>query len=744
MISGYIEKIKYRNEENGYTVLSVSVEGEEEILVGTFSHIEEGSYISASVKERVHPVYGEQLFVESYELKRPDDEKGIEKYLASGAIKGIGPVLAARIVKKFAKDTLRIIEEEPERLEEVKGISENMARAVSVQVQEQKEQRAAFVYLQKYGISMKLANKIYKEYGERLYSIITENPYRLADDIQGVGFKLADEIAQKVGISADAQFRIKSGIVYILSKAAANGHVYLPMERLMNIAAELLNIPDELIPREVADMQIEKRVSVKQIDGEDVVYLTTSYHTELSIAGKLLELSVNSDNLRKDVEKNLPKFEKSLNIELDDLQRQAVIKSLSCGLIIITGGPGTGKTTTINMIIKYLLSKNMEVLLAAPTGRAAKRMEEATGYEAKTIHRLLEINAMPDADDMETNLGLNFERNEDNPLEADAIIIDEMSMVDMYLMNSLLKAVSVGTRLILVGDTNQLPSVGPGNVLKDIIASGAVEVVKLERIYRQAGLSDIVLNAHKMIEAEPIDLAKSSKDFVFIKRSGADNIISACITLLKSKLPDYVSADSYDIQIMSPMKKGMLGVERLNLILQQHLNPKHPKKPEKEFDGKVYRVGDKVMQTKNNYQIEWSVKNDIGIAMEKGQGVYNGDIGIIRYINDFEEFIRVEFDDRKIVEYPYSEANQLELAYAITIHKSQGSEYPAVIIPMYPGPKMLMNRNLIYTAITRAKTCVALVGEPECFYEMAQNTSQMKRYSSLDRQIKNLLKLKSN
>lgn len=739
MVSGYIEKIKYRNEENGYTVLCVSVDGEEEILVGTFSHIEEGSYISADVKERLHPVYGEQLFVESYELKRPDNEKAIEKYLASGAIKGIGPVLAARIVKKFAKDTLRIIEEEPERLEEVKGISENMARAVSVQVQEQKEQRAAFVYLQKYGISMKLANKIYKEYGERLYSVITENPYKLADDIQGVGFKLADEIAQKVGIPTNAQFRIKSGIVYILSRAALDGHVYLPMERLINIAAELLDIPRELIPIEVADMQIERRLSVKGIEGEDVVYLTSAYHTELSIARKLLELCVNSDSLRKDVEENLPRFESSSDIELDDLQRQAVIKSMSCGLIIITGGPGTGKTTTINMIIKYLLSKNMEVLLAAPTGRAAKRMEEATGYEAKTIHRLLEINSMPDGDDMESNIGLNFERNEDNPLEADAVIIDEMSMVDMYLMNSLLKAVTVGTRLILVGDTNQLPSVGPGNVLKDIIASGAVEVVKLERIYRQAGLSDIVINAHKMIEGEPIDLGKNSKDFVFIKRSGADNIISACITLLQSKLPKYVSADSYDIQIMSPMKKGMLGVERLNLILQNHLNPKQAKKPEKEFDGKIYRVGDKVMQTKNNYQIEWSVKNDIGIAMEKGQGVYNGDIGIIRYINDFEEFIRVEFDDRKIVDYPYTEISQLELAYAITIHKSQGSEYPAVIIPMYPGPKMLMNRNLIYTAVTRAKTCVALVGDPECFYEMTENTSQLKRYSSLDLQIKNLL-----
>ena len=739
MVSGYIEKIKYRNEENGYTVLCVSVDGEEEILVGTFSHIEEGSYISADVKERLHPVYGEQLFVESYELKRPDNEKAIEKYLASGAIKGIGPVLAARIVKKFAKDTLRIIEEEPERLEEVKGISENMARAVSVQVQEQKEQRAAFVYLQKYGISMKLANKIYKEYGERLYSVITENPYKLADDIQGVGFKLADEIAQKVGIPTNAQFRIKSGIVYILSRAALDGHVYLPMERLINIAAELLDIPRELIPIEVADMQIERRLSVKGIEGEDVVYLTSAYHTELSIARKLLELSVNSDSLRKDVEENLPRFESSSDIELDDLQRQAVIKSMSCGLIIITGGPGTGKTTTINMIIKYLLSKNMEVLLAAPTGRAAKRMEEATGYEAKTIHRLLEINAMPDGDDMESNIGLNFERNEDNPLEADAVIIDEMSMVDMYLMNSLLKAVTVGTRLILVGDTTQLPSVGPGNVLKDIIASGAVEVVKLERIYRQAGLSDIVINAHKMIEGEPIDLGKSSKDFVFIKRCGADNIISACITLLQSKLPKYVSEDSYDIQIMSPMKKGMLGVERLNLILQNHLNPKQAKKPEKEFDGKIYRVGDKVMQTKNNYQIEWSVKNDIGIAMEKGQGVYNGDIGIIRYINDFEEFIRVEFDDRKIVDYPYTEISQLELAYAITIHKSQGSEYPAVIIPMYPGPKMLMNRNLIYTAVTRAKTCVALVGDPECFYEMTENTSQLKRYSSLDLQIKNLL-----
>ena len=739
MVSGYIEKIKYRNEENGYTVLCVSVDGEEEILVGTFSHIEEGSYISADVKERLHPVYGEQLFVESYELKRPDNEKAIEKYLASGAIKGIGPVLAARIVKKFAKDTLRIIEEEPERLEEVKGISENMARAVSVQVQEQKEQRAAFVYLQKYGISMKLANKIYKEYGERLYSVITENPYKLADDIQGVGFKLADEIAQKVGIPTNAKFRIKSGIVYILSRAALDGHVYLPMERLINIAAELLDIPRELIPIEVADMQIERRLSVKGIEGEDVVYLTSAYHTELSIARKLLELCVNSDSLRKDVEGNLPRFESSSDIELDDLQRQAVIKSMSCGLIIITGGPGTGKTTTINMIIKYLLSKNMEVLLAAPTGRAAKRMEEATGYEAKTIHRLLEINSMPDGDDMESNIGLNFERNEDNPLEADAVIIDEMSMVDMYLMNSLLKAVTVGTRLILVGDTNQLPSVGPGNVLKDIIASGAVEVVKLERIYRQAGLSDIVINAHKMIEGEPIDLGKNSKDFVFIKRSGADNIISACITLLQSKLPKYVSADSYDIQIMSPMKKGMLGVERLNLILQNHLNPKQAKKPEKEFDGKIYRVGDKVMQTKNNYQIEWSVKNDIGIAMEKGQGVYNGDIGIIRYINDFEEFIRVEFDDRKIVDYPYTEISQLELAYAITIHKSQGSEYPAVIIPMYPGPKMLMNRNLIYTAVTRAKTCVALVGDPECFYEMTENTSQLKRYSSLDLQIKNLL-----
>ena len=598
-----------------------------------------------------------------------------------------------------------------------------MARAVSVQVQEQKEQRAAFVYLQKYGISMKLANKIYKEYGERLYSVITENPYKLADDIQGVGFKLADEIAQKVGIPTNAQFRIKSGIVYILSRATLDGHVYLPMERLINIAAELLDIPRELIPIEVADMQIERRLSVKGIEGEDVVYLTSAYHTELSIARKLLELSVNSDSLRKDVEENLPRFESSSDIELDDLQRQAVIKSMSCGLIIITGGPGTGKTTTINMIIKYLLSKNMEVLLAAPTGRAAKRMEEATGYEAKTIHRLLEINAMPDGDDMESNIGLNFERNEDNPLEADAVIIDEMSMVDMYLMNSLLKAVTVG----------------PGNVLKDIIASGAVEVVKLERIYRQAGLSDIVINAHKMIEGEPIDLGKSSKDFVFIKRSGADNIISACITLLQSKLPKYVSADSYDIQIMSPMKKGMLGVERLNLILQNHLNPKQAKKPEKEFDGKIYRVGDKVMQTKNNYQIEWSVKNDIGIAMEKGQGVYNGDIGIIRYINDFEEFIRVEFDDRKIVDYPYTEISQLELAYAITIHKSQGSEYPAVIIPMYPGPKMLMNRNLIYTAVTRAKTCVALVGDPECFYEMTENTSQLKRYSSLDLQIKNLL-----
>lgn len=741
MISGYIEKIKYRSEETGYTVLSVSVDGEEEILVGNFSYVEEGAYISAKVREKLHPTYGEQLFVESYELKRPDDEKSIEKYLASGAIKGVGPVLAARIVKKFGKDTLKIVEEEPERLEEVKGISETMARAIAEQLEDKKEQRSAFVYLQSYGISMKLANKIYKEYGDRLYVIISENPYRLADDIHGVGFKMADEIAHKVGINVESEFRIKSGLVYILTKAAGNGHVYLPLEILLEQGEILLNISREYIKEQLADMQIEKRIVIKSEDDRKIVYLMSSYYTELGIARKLLELNLSEERIKEDTEREVRLLEQRLGIDLDELQREAVVKAYASGLMVITGGPGTGKTTTINMLIRYMKSKNMEVLLAAPTGRAAKRMEEATLNEAKTIHRLLEINAMPDKTDVEDILSLHFEKNEDNPLEADAIIIDEMSMVDMYLMHSLLKAISVGTRLILVGDTNQLPSVGPGNVLKDIINSGIIDVVRLEKIYRQAELSDIVSNAHKMIEQRYIDLEKKSKDFVFVKREGSDKVIAAMITLLKEKLPNYVNAQVYDIQVMTAMKKGSLGVERLNLILQQQLNPPSKAKAEKEIEGRIYRVGDKVMQTKNNYQIEWSIKNDIGISMEKGQGIYNGDIGVIKHINDFAEEIIVEFDDKKIVEYPYSDIGELELAYAISIHKSQGSEYPAVIIPLYKGPKMLMNRNLIYTAVTRAKSCVALVGDAESFYEMVDNVSEIRRYSSLATQIQKLVEI---
>lgn len=737
-VCGFVEKIKYRNEDNGYTVLSLVDAGEEYTLVGSFHYISEGEMIEAVGSMTEHPVYGEQMTVESYEIKAPEDTAAMERYLGSGAIKGIGAALASRIVRRFKADTFRVMEEEPERLSEVKGVSEKMAMSISQQVEEKKEMRQAMMFLQEYGITMNLAVKIYQEYGPRLYSVLKENPYQLADDIPGVGFKMADEIARKAGIFTDSDFRIKCGVLYILLQATANGHTYLPEEELLSQASELLKIEPSFIEKHLMDMQLDKRLVIRELEGKRIVYASLYYYMELNVAKMLHDLNIRGRMPEEEIQTQLLKLQKEEQIELDEKQVQAVVEAVNSGLLIITGGPGTGKTTTINTIIRFFESQEMEILLAAPTGRAAKRMTEATGYEARTIHRLLELTGVPGDD---RSLGMHFERNEENPLDADAVIIDETSMVDIHLMQSLLKAINPGTRLILVGDVNQLPSVGPGNVLRDMIDSGSFNVVMLTKIFRQATQSDIVVNAHMINRGEQVPLGKKSNDFLFIKREDPNSIINAMITLVQDKLPGYVHAKTYDIQIMTPMRKGAIGVERLNTILQEYLNPPGDGKAEKETTGVTYRVGDKVMQIKNNYNIEWEVRNKYGIPMDKGTGVYNGDMGIVREINAFAELVTVEFDEGRMVDYSFKQLEELELAYAITIHKSQGSEYPAVVIPVFSGPRMLMTRNLIYTAVTRAKSCVCLVGMPEIFGDMVNNEMEQRRYSGLKDRICEISKL---
>ena len=728
-ITGYVEHIVYRNAQNGYTVLNLVNKEEEITCVGIFSAIAEGENIEATGEYTEHPTYGKQFKVESFEERAPEDEEAIERYLGSGAIKGIGLAMAARIVRRFKEDTFRIIEEEPERLAEIKGISERKAMEIAMQVNEKRDLRQAMIFLQQYGITVNLAVKIYNRYGQDIYGILKENPYRLAEDIDGVGFKTADEIAAKVGIRTDSDFRIRSGILYVLSQAAAEGHTYLPQEELTKRTSELLGVSEEFIEKHYMDLAIERKLMLKQKDDTTQIYAAAFYYMESNVATMLKQLDVTYDESDTVIEKCIQTIQKQTQMELEEHQVQAVKEAVKNGLLIITGGPGTGKTTTINTIIRYFEMEGMDIFLAAPTGRAAKRMSETTGYEARTIHRMLELNG-----GMEGSAG--FERNETNPLETDVIIIDEMSMVDISLMHSLLKAIPAGTRLILVGDVNQLPSVGPGCVLKDIIDSGVCNVVKLTKIFRQAAESDIIVNAHKINKGQEVVLDNKSMDFFFLKRYDADVIINVVLQLIKQKLPKFVDASEYDIQVLTPMRKGLLGVERLNGILQKYLNPPAPNKREKEYGDTLFREGDKVMQTKNNYQLEWEIKSRFGLPIDKGMGIFNGDTGIIREINDFSETLTVEFDEGRMVEYSFKLLEELELAYAMTIHKSQGSEYPAVVIPLLSGPQMLMNRNLLYTAVTRAKKCVTLVGDEETFAAMIQNTSQQKRYSGLCDRLK--------
>ena len=729
VLKGYIDHFIYRNEENGYGVVNFICDGREETLVGTFHDAGVGDILEAEGEYVDHNVYGNQFKVSSYRICTPTDVLSIERYLSSGAIKGIGAALAARIVTAFGEDTFRVMEEEPELLATIKGISENKAREIGAQMAEKKELRSAMVFLQRYGVSGTLAIRLFDFYGSRLYGVLKENPYRIAEEVDGVGFKTADEIARRMGIEADSAYRISSGILYALQEASLDGHVYLPADILRQDTLRLLELaPGELT--DVYDTQMEQLLMEHKLvrKGADCIYAASFYRAELSVASMLMDLQEFPVDAAAedahDLEKEIRTLEAMMDLDLDALQREAVMKSIQNGVFLLSGGPGTGKTTTINVIIRYFTRKGMDVVLAAPTGRAAKRMTEATGSTARTIHRLLEAN------------GLSYERDADNPLEADVVIIDEMSMVDIRLFQALLKALIPGTHLIMVGDAAQLPSVGPGQVLKDLIAADVFETVILETIFRQAKESDIVLNAHRIHHGQAPVMDNKSRDFFMLTRDNAEVIYKHLVQLIRDKLPPYVGADASEIQVLTPMKRGPLGVHAINRVLQEYLNP--PARGKNEYvadEERRFREGDKVMQIKNNYQAEWEVTGAFNIPVERGTGIFNGDLGIVTEIDNGLRELTVTFDEGRRIRYPFSALDELEIAYAVTIHKSQGSEYPGVILPLLGGPKMLFNRNLLYTAVTRARKCVVILGDPKVVQEMIDNDEQMLRYTGLKERI---------
>lgn len=723
-LNGYIEQIIFNNPENGYTVFVLSTDTEEITCVGSFATLSEGECVALKGERVVHPVYGEQIKVNSLEVKEPTDSEAVLRYLSSGAVKGVGEALAKRIVKMFGDDTFRVIEEEPELLVKVKGISERKAREIAEQVVEKQDLRKIMIFLQGFGISNNLAMKIYAHYGNLTISILNENPYKLAEDIDGVGFKTADEIAINSGLLIDPEYRIKSGILYTISMSYQEGHIYLPMDELIERSKELLDADREHLKLSIENLSIENKLIIKTINDETRVYSKKMYYLELDSARRLIDLK-GLAAIDKGIDETLLKIAKAEGMEIDSVQLNAAKDAIINCVSVITGGPGTGKTTTINLILKYFEYENNDIFLTAPTGRAAKRMTETTGYEASTIQRLLGFGKNTDRE------GFGFEKNESNPLEADAVVVDEMSMVDLPTFNALLRAIMPGTRLIMVGDVNQLPSVGPGAVLSDIIVSGCFKTTVLNRIYRQDEQSDIIVNAHMINEGKIPDIKKKSNDFFFLEREDINVTLKHMVMLITQKLPPYVDATSFDIQVLTPMRKGVVGANALNPILQQYLNPPSKDKAEKEVDGVIFREGDKVMQIKNNYQLEWEIKGKYGIAYDSGVGVFNGDMGIIKSINTFREIVEVRFDDGRSVDYPFSCLDELEMAYAVTIHKSQGSEYPAVIIPLLSGHKLLMNRNLLYTGLTRAKKTAVFLGKREIFEQMVNNTEARKRYSGL-------------
>lgn len=771
---GYVEKVIYKNDDNGYAVFTVSGEDGEDIFVGTLHGINEGIYISAEGEFVTHPQYDLQFKFTSYEIKLPEDIVSVERYLSSGVIKGVGEALAKRIVKRFKMDSLRIIEEEPERLAEIKGISDRKAREIAVSYNEKKDMQDAIIFLTGYGISVNLAVKIFNEYGDDMYEVVRTNPYKVAEDITGVGFRTADEMAEKMGISPDSNFRVRAALLYTLLNANRLGHMYLPKNMLVNKTYSLLTddsaeYDEELfasINNRIIELSMDGKVIVKEIalpkntdvngfvsaeggelqneaDSPDygneqitAVYSSVNYYTELNSARILNELDANCIRMNISTDKLIDDIEEKEGVTLDDSQRRAIRNAVDSGVAVITGGPGTGKTTTINALIKIFESAKMEIMLGAPTGRAAKRITEATGYTAQTIHRMLELSGgNPENGDT----GYSFARNSANPLETDVIIIDEMSMVDSGIFYSLLQAVMPGTRLVLVGDSNQLPSVGPGNVLKDIISSGVFSVTTLDKIFRQGEGSDIIINAHKINAGKQLEINNKSKDFFYIPRNNSADIMMELKQLILHKLPEYFKLDSFEIQVLTPMRKYELGVENLNNRLQEILNPHSSNLAERERGDVTFRVGDKVMQIKNNYKLEWKIMDgNTRYVREEGIGVFNGDVGFVKEIDDYEQRMIVEFDDGRRVEYMYSQLDELEHAFAITIHKSQGSEYPVVVIPLLSGPSKLLNRNLLYTAVTRAKKGVVIVGYIGIVKSMIDNTSEQKRYTTFAERIREI------
>ena len=727
VLEGTVEDVIFHNDDNGYAVFDFkSDDGDEIICVGTVPQIRRGDMLKLTGGMVIHPTYGLQFKVEFYERVVPTTAVAIEKYLSSGIVKGIGPKTAKKIVDKFGAATFYVIEEKFDRLVEIKGITYDKALAVHNSFCSQRDIRKVMLYLQEFGVTPAFAMKVYKKYGYRTIDIIKENPYRMAEDIAGIGFKTADRIAYSMGIPTDSPDRVKSGIKYILSESLLDGNVFMPKDSLIRQAGEILSVDEEMVDNCLRELQIEHKVFNENIDGTDAVYLMTMYYTEISAAKKLLELSFFHDDADlKKINDKIDAVEDLSGICLAKQQRTAVIEAMREGVLVITGGPGTGKTTIIHTIIQIFKSSGMEVVLAAPTGRAAKRMTETTGIEAKTIHRMLGV-AYADDD----NGRQKFDKNETEPIEADVIIIDEVSMVDMQLFNNLLKAIEPGTRLILVGDANQLPSVAAGNVLKDIIKSEKIKVVRLTEIFRQARESAIITNAHKINSGEEPVMNGKNTDFFFVNAQYAPEVPGKIVELITKRLPKFTGVDSFsDMQVLTPMRKGDIGAAGLNKTLQKALNPPSDGKKEYETSSCTFREGDKVMQIKNNYNISWKIENRLGKVIDDGTGIYNGDMGIIKSINKQAETITVLFDDMRQAVYEFTALDELELAYAVTIHKSQGSEYPVVIIPIHSGPPMLMSRNLLYTAVTRAKKFVIIVGLKSSVNRMVANDREVSRYS---------------
>jgi len=728
-IEGIVEHIIFNNPDNGYTVLELSTADEDEIVaVGSFPYVGVGENILLSGNMVDNPRYGEQFVADSFEITVPSEPLLMERYLGSGAIKGVGKALAKRIVKAFGAETRHIIFDDPERLSEVKGISDEKARDIGREAANKRDYQDAMIFLAQYGINGSLAFKLFNHYHNSIYDVLKTNPYRIAEEVKGVGFLTADEIAMRSGLGADSEFRIRSGILYALNQDTVNGNTYTLRDRLYEKTAQMLAVEIRKDDFDVLIQNLAFDRKIRVLDNK--IYLRSMYKLENESASLLIGLNSIDPSLKKDFSEEIKSILEEEGKKPDKMQIKAINAAYNNGVSVITGGPGTGKTTTIEGMIKFFSDKGKKVALTAPTGRAAKRMEETSGHESFTIHRLLESRGGGDDEE------ISFERNRDNPLEYDVIIVDEMSMVDIRLFHALIMAVPEGCRLILAGDADQLPSVGPGNVLKDIINSGAFSVVKLEKIFRQDEESNIVINAHKIISGIHMDIDNKSPDFCFLERDNADSTMSAVWQLVSFILPHHFKCSSGDIQVMSPTKKGNLGARAINSNLQMAFNPHESGKGEyKGGDGRILRKGDKVMQIKNNYDAEWIVRGLHGIAIESGKGIYNGDIGRIKDVFEETAELVVEFDEKREVRYGFSELDQLELAYCITIHKSQGSEYEAVVLPLLSVPRIMINRNLLYTAVTRAKKSVVIVGDRKVFDEMIDQSDTNERLTGLKDRI---------